>query len=103
MAASAARVQLSRLSRLTAGATRASIRKRMDTAPYVHASSHGSPGVERIADGLWLLRGRPPHAFNAYVMGDVLVDAATRHAARRILRQVRGAGLRAHEIGRAHV
>ncbi len=37
-----------------------------------------------------------------YVIGDVLVDAATRHAASRILRQVRGRGLTTHVLTHAH-
>ena len=68
----------------------------MNTAAYV-------AGAERVADDLWLLRGRPRHVFNVYVMGDVLVDAATRHDARRILRQVRGLPLRAHVLTHAHL
>ena len=44
--------------------------------------------MKRLADDLYLLRGFPPDAINVYLMGDVLVDAATRHAGRRILRQV---------------
>ena len=31
--------------------------------------------MERLADDLWLLAGRPRHGFNVYVMGDVLVAA----------------------------
>ena len=46
--------------------------------------------MKRLADGLYLLHGLPPYAINVYLMGDVIVDAGTRHAARRILRQVRG-------------
>ena len=34
--------------------------------------------MEAVADGLWQLRGRPPHAINVYLAGDVLVDAARR-------------------------
>ena len=46
--------------------------------------------MKRLADGLYQLRGFPPQAINVYLMGDVIVDAATRHAGRRILRQVAG-------------
>lgn len=62
----------------------------MDTAPYVAAD-------------LRLLDGRPRHALNVYVMGDVLVDAATRHATGRILRQVRDVPLRAHVLTHGHL
>ena len=34
--------------------------------------------MEAVADGLWQLRGRPRHAINVYLAGDVLVDAGTR-------------------------
>jgi len=50
--------------------------------------------VKQIAEDLYLLRGFPPAAFNVYVIrsGDrwVLVDTATRHARRRIVRQLPG-------------
>jgi glyoxylase-like metal-dependent hydrolase (beta-lactamase superfamily II) len=58
--------------------------------------------VKRLADGLYLLRGFPPAAINVYLMGDVIVDAATRHAGRRILRQVRGQRVTAHALTHAH-
>lgn len=44
--------------------------------------------MREIAPGLWQLRGLPPNAINVYLAGDVLIDAATRRAGRRILRQV---------------
>jgi hydroxyacylglutathione hydrolase len=48
--------------------------------------------MKEIADGVFLLRGFPPAAFNVYLLrsGDetVLVDTSTRHARRRILRQL---------------
>jgi hydroxyacylglutathione hydrolase len=50
--------------------------------------------VKEIASDLYLLRGFPPAAFNVYAIraGDrwVLVDTATRHARRRISRQLPG-------------
>ena len=58
--------------------------------------------MKRLADGLYLLRGFPPSAINVYLMGDVIVDAATRHAGRRILRQVRGHRVSAHALTHAH-
>ena len=44
--------------------------------------------MKEIAPELHLLRGVPPAAINVYLAGDVLIDAATRLAAGRILRQV---------------
>jgi Zn-dependent hydrolases, including glyoxylases len=48
--------------------------------------------MKELAPGLHLLDGRPAYAFNVYRIGDVLIDTATRHAARRILRQASGIG-----------
>ena len=58
--------------------------------------------MKRLADGLYLLR--PPAALpiNVYLMGGVIVDAGTRHAARRILRQVRGHPVSALALTHAH-
>lgn len=46
--------------------------------------------MREIAPGLHILNGRPRWTFNVYLMGDVLVDASTRYARRRILKQVAG-------------
>jgi glyoxylase-like metal-dependent hydrolase (beta-lactamase superfamily II) len=58
--------------------------------------------VRQLADDLWLLRGQPPYFINVYVIGDVLVDAATRRAGRRILRQLEGRTITAHALTHAH-
>ena len=58
--------------------------------------------MRQLADDLWLLRGFPPNAINAYLVGDVLVDAATRRAGRRILRQLEQRDVRAHALTHAH-
>jgi glyoxylase-like metal-dependent hydrolase (beta-lactamase superfamily II) len=58
--------------------------------------------VKRLADGLYQLSGFPPNGINVYLIGDVIVDAATRHASRRILRQVRGHDVTAHALTHAH-
>jgi glyoxylase-like metal-dependent hydrolase (beta-lactamase superfamily II) len=58
--------------------------------------------VKQLADELYLLRGFPPNAINVYLMGGVIVDAATRHAGRRILRQVEGREVAAHALTHAH-
>jgi glyoxylase-like metal-dependent hydrolase (beta-lactamase superfamily II) len=58
--------------------------------------------VKQLADGVWQLRGFPPNAINIYVLGDVLVDAGTKFAHRRILRQLRGHGVSAHALTHAH-
>ncbi len=46
--------------------------------------------MREVAAGVWLLRGFPRDLFNIYLMGDVLVDAGTRWARGRVLRQLRG-------------
>jgi glyoxylase-like metal-dependent hydrolase (beta-lactamase superfamily II) len=58
--------------------------------------------VKQLADDLYLLRGFPPNAINVYLVGDVLVDAGTRHAAKRILRQLRGRTVTTHALTHAH-
>lgn len=58
--------------------------------------------MKRLADGLWQLSGFPPDAINVYLMGDVVVDAATRYAGRRILRQLDGHAVSAHALTHAH-
>ena len=54
------------------------------------------------APGVFQLRGFPPNAINVYVLEDVLIDAASRFAGRRILRQIRGRTIRAHALTHAH-
>jgi len=58
--------------------------------------------MRQLADGVYLLRGFPPNAINVYLVGDVLIDAATRQGERRILRQIRGRALAAHALTHAH-
>ncbi|HVE68824.1 MAG TPA: MBL fold metallo-hydrolase [Solirubrobacteraceae bacterium] len=58
--------------------------------------------MRELADGIWQLRGVPPNAFNVYVIGDVLVDTATRHGHRRILRQLRDRPLSALALTHVH-
>jgi hydroxyacylglutathione hydrolase len=58
--------------------------------------------MKPLADGLFLLRGFPPNGINAYLMNDVLVDAATRFGSRRILRQLRGHNVSTHVVTHAH-
>ncbi len=44
--------------------------------------------MREISPNVWQLSGFPPSAINVYLIGDVLIDAATRWAGRRILRQI---------------
>lgn len=58
--------------------------------------------MKQVADGVWQLAGFPPHAINVFLVEDVLIDAGTRHAGRRILRQLRGRDVTAHALTHAH-
>jgi glyoxylase-like metal-dependent hydrolase (beta-lactamase superfamily II) len=58
--------------------------------------------MKQLAEGVYLLRGWPPNAINVYLAEDVLIDAATRQAERRIMRQIAGRGVAAHSLTHAH-
>lgn len=58
--------------------------------------------MRELAEGLWQLRGRPANAINVYLAGDVLIDAATRRAEGRIVRELGGRRLSAHALTHAH-
>ncbi len=58
--------------------------------------------MKQLADGLYLLRGFPPNAINVYLLHDVLIDAGTRQAEGRIMRQIRGRTVTAHALTHAH-
>jgi glyoxylase-like metal-dependent hydrolase (beta-lactamase superfamily II) len=52
--------------------------------------------------GVFMLRGWPPNAINVYLVGDVLLDAGTRQAEKRIMRQIAGRTVSAHALTHAH-
>ncbi len=58
--------------------------------------------MKQLAEGLLQLRGMPPNAINVYLAGDVLIDAATRRAGRRILGQIGSHALAAHALTHVH-
>ena len=58
--------------------------------------------MKQLAAGLHQLSGFPPNAINVYLMGEVLVDAGTRHSERRILRQLQGRRVTAHALTHVH-
>lgn len=58
--------------------------------------------MKQIADDIFILEGLPPYAINVFLLGEVLVDAATRFAARRILRRLRGRKVTLHALTHAH-
>lgn len=58
--------------------------------------------MKQLAEGVFMLRGFPPNAINVYLVGDVLIDAGTRQAERRIMRQLAGRTLKAHALTHVH-
>jgi hydroxyacylglutathione hydrolase len=58
--------------------------------------------MKQLAPDVHLLRGFPPNAINVYLVGDVLIDAATRQGEKRIMRQIAGRTVTAHALTHAH-
>jgi hydroxyacylglutathione hydrolase len=58
--------------------------------------------MKQLAEDVHLLRGWPPNAINVYLVGDVLIDAATRQGEKRIMRELAGRTLSAHALTHAH-
>ncbi len=58
--------------------------------------------MRKLADDVYLLGGFPPSAINVYLVGDVLIDAATRQAQGRIERQLSDSDLSAHALTHVH-
>lgn len=57
--------------------------------------------VREVAPGVRMLRGRPPNG-NSYLLGDVLVDSATRPGTKRLLAALRGEQISAHALSHVH-
>jgi hydroxyacylglutathione hydrolase len=59
--------------------------------------------MKRIADGVWQISLLPiPNAINAYVIGDVLIDAGTRQSGKKILKALSEHPISAHALTHAH-
>lgn len=58
--------------------------------------------MKQLAEDVYQLKGWPPNAINVYVVGDVLIDAATRQAEKRIMRQISGKTINAHALTHVH-
>jgi hydroxyacylglutathione hydrolase len=60
--------------------------------------------VKELADGVWHVKCLPglPWAVNAYLAGEVLIDAGCRQSTGRILKQLEGHEVRAHALTHAH-
>ena len=60
--------------------------------------------MKQLAEGVWHIQCLPvlPWAVNAYLAGDVLIDAGARQSRKRILRSVEGRAVTAHALTHAH-
>ena len=58
--------------------------------------------MKQLADEVYQLKYFPPNAINVYLIGDVLIDAATRRDGKRIMRQIEGRKVSAHALTHAH-
>ncbi len=58
--------------------------------------------MKQLAEDVHLLKGFPANAINVYLVGDVLIDAATRQAEKRIARQIAGRPVSAHALTHVH-
>lgn len=58
--------------------------------------------MKQLADDVWALPSFPPHSINAWLCGDVLIDAQTRRDGKRIVKHLRGRDVRAHALTHAH-
>jgi glyoxylase-like metal-dependent hydrolase (beta-lactamase superfamily II) len=58
--------------------------------------------MRELAPGVRQLRGSPPNTINVYLVGDVLVDAGTPLARKRILRELEGVAVATHVVTHAH-
>ena len=59
--------------------------------------------MKELAPDVWQVGGGfPPNSISVYVVGDVLIDAATRYGGRRIFREIRGREINVHALTHAH-
>ena len=58
--------------------------------------------MKEMAEGVWQLHGPLPNVINAYLVGDVLVDAGSRLDTGSLMKQLRGRELSAHVLTHAH-
>lgn len=59
--------------------------------------------MHRLSEDIWHIPLTPRNAINAYVVGDVLVDAGVALNVGQLRRAVAGHGVRAHALTHAHV
>ena len=56
----------------------------------------------QLAEDVWQIPLMPRHAINAYLLGDVLVDAGTKGHGKKVVKAVAGRGVTAHAATHAH-
>jgi hydroxyacylglutathione hydrolase len=90
-------------SRQTARSTAAPIApsEKGSRAPAI-AWARRLPPIDRLADDVFQLRGRPRNAVNVYLAGDLLIDAGTSNDRKRILSQLADRTVTAHALTHAH-
>ena len=59
-------------------------------------------GMHQVAEDVWQIPLTPRNGINAYLLGDVLVDAGFKPHAKKVLGAVAGRGVTAHAITHAH-
>jgi len=74
---------------------------RGDTAPVSHPSTARRP-MKPLAPDVYHLSLFPFDSINAYVIGDVLIDAGVRWSTRRLRRTLSGHSICAHALTHAH-
>jgi len=58
--------------------------------------------MKQLVEDVYMLNGFPTNAINVYLVGDVLIDAGTRQAEKRIFRQIAGRTIAAHALTHVH-
>ena len=58
--------------------------------------------MKQIAEGLWQLPLTPRESINAYVLGDVLVDAGVKQSGKKVVKLLEGRTIAAHTLTHAH-
>jgi glyoxylase-like metal-dependent hydrolase (beta-lactamase superfamily II) len=58
--------------------------------------------MKQLADEVYQLKYFPPNSINVYLLGETLIDAATRRDGKRILRQLEGRTVSQHALTHAH-
>ncbi len=69
------------------------------TAAFIGCSVRA---MKQLADGVFQLSLFPPNAINVYLIDDVLIDASTKYAGRKIVRELKGREVSAHALTHAH-